>query len=894
LRIATGTRLGHYEIIEFIGAGGMGEVYKALDPRLNRTVAVKILLEHISDSPEARARFKREAQTIASLNNPHICVVYDVGSHQKTDFLVMELLEGETLARRLERGPLPLDQALRYAAEISDALDRAHQEITHRDLKPGNIMITRSGLKLLDFGLAKLRQSQNATILSGAPTKMDATAEGTILGTIQYMAPEQLEGAETDARTDIFAFGAVLHEMLTGRKAFSGKSAVSVMSSILKDNPQPVSQLQPASPPAIDRLIARCLAKHPDDRWQSAGDLSYELKWLAGSGLQPAGESYSKPASSTKGWRRPTPLSVVALIALTAGAGLAAWILKPVVPSVSALTARVAVPLPPGDILSNTRISPIALSSDGKLLAYVAFQGTDSPQLYLRPIDSLEAKPIAGTRGASAPFFSPSGKWIGFFAQGKLKKVPISGGAPDVLCDTGYAMGGTWGTDDTIYYSPNGTSGIWKIPAGGECQEVTSVDRNKGEVSHRTPQILPGGKALVFTVWTGPGSDEKHLDIQILGTAGHRELLHGASSGHYVASGHVLYSRSGALMAAAFDLAGLQMNGSSVPLAEWVLDSEAASFAVSDSGALAYLPLSSRRNERRLVWVNPNGSVTPLPGTPKPYFEPTISPHGDYVAVTIDGPAESISILDLMRNSLTSFTPTSVGSSQAPVWTRDGKRLAYRGTRKGFRNVFWKAVDGSGDEERLTIGENNQAPGSFSLNDEDLVYTDLDSVTSTDIWKLPLSGDRKPTKVRVSSPMENSPRVSPNNNWLAYTSYESGKAEVYVVPFPGLGRNYPVSTDGGTEPVWSRDGNKLFYRNGDKMMAVDVTTQPDFKAGTPRILFEGQYEGSDTGRAGYDVASDGRFLMIQPLEPEQPRTKINLVIHWFEELKRLAPAGKPD
>ena len=872
----------------------MGEVYKAVDPRLNRTVAIKILHQHISDNPEARARFEREAQTIARLNNPHICVVYDVGRNEKTDFLVMELLDGETLARRLERGALSLDQALGYAVEIADALDKAHRQgITHRDLKPGNIMLTRSGLKLLDFGLAKLQQPQIVSSLSEAPTKVDATAEGTIVGSIHYMSPEQLEGAQIDSRTDIFAFGAVLHEMLTGRKAFDGKSAVSVMSAILKDTPVPVSQLQPVSPPAVDRLIARCLAKNPDDRWQSAGDLGHELKWLMGSSLQVSGSITRESKLPVKGWRRTIPAGMAALIALgvAIGAGLAVWMVKPGELPRTPQTVRAAIPLPPGDTLGYLGTPVMALSPDGTMLVYAAVHGNGKAQLYLRAVDSTEVKPIDGTDDARGPFFSPDGKWIGFFAQNKLKKVPTSGGAPQTLCDAGGSNGGAWGEDDFIYYAPFSTSAIFKTHAtDGKCEELTKLDRSKGEVSHRAPQLLPGAKALLFTVWTGPGTDERHLHVQPLGTDQHHELMRGASSGRYVPSGHLLYSRAGALMVVPFDVASLKLTGSPEPLAEHTVDIETASFTVSDSGTLAYIPSSPRRNDRRLVWVDTKGVAVPLPVRTGAFFEPSISPDGHSAAVTIDGPVEAISILEFSRNILTPFTSMTMGSSQAPVWTGDGRRLAYRGTRNGFRNVYWKSVEGDNAEQQLTNSENNQTPGSFSPKDQQLAYTDIDLITGGDIWVLGFDESRNRTEFRKTAAFETGPVISPVGRWLAYSSGESGQREIYVLPFPGPGgKKYQISTDGGSEPVWSRDGSQLFYRNGNKMMAVGVTTQPDFTASTPRFLFEGQYEFSDTGHAGYDVAPDGRFLMIQPLEPAQAATQINLVLHWFDELKRLAP-----
>jgi serine/threonine-protein kinase len=870
----------------------MGEVYKATDPRLHRTVAIKILHDHISASLDARARFEREAQTIGRLNHPHICVIYDVGRHEKTDYLVMELLEGETLAQRLERGSLPLDQALRYAVEISDALDKAHRQgITHRDLKPGNIMLSRSGLKLLDFGLAKWSPSSMVSSLSQAPTNADVTAEGTILGSIHYMSPEQLEGGASDPRSDIFAFGAVLYEMLTGRKAYDGKSSVSVMSAILKDTPPPVSQLQPVSPPAVDRLISRCLEKNPDERWQSAGDLTFELKWLAGSGRTitetrpselktPVTKSRTMISAGTAAW--------IALI-LALGAGLAVWLLKPTHRLGDRLATRVSIPLPPGYVLSVGGIPPIALSPDGTRIVYVSKKGNGSSQLFLRSMNSQESKPIDGTTDATGPFFSPNGKWIGFFAEGKLKKVPTSGGAPEALCPVGGSNGGTWGEDDSIYYAPFSTSGIWKA-SGGKCEELTKLDRSKGEVSHRAPQILPGGKALLFTVWTGPGSDEKHLHVYTLATGVHRELVHGASSGHYVASGHLLYSRAGALMVVPFDLANLKLNGSPVAMAELAIDIETAFFAVSDSGTLAYVPVSPRKDDRRLVWVD-GVNVTPLPITPGAFFEPSISPGGEFAAVTKDGPVESIWILEFRRNTLAPFTSTSQGTSQAPVWTRDGKRIAYRGTRTGFRNVYWKTVDGSSPEERLTTSDDNQTPGSFSPEDKKLAFSDIDLATAGDIWTTALDENRKPTVFLRSPAFEAGPSISPDGHWLAYSSAEAGRREIYVLPFPGPGgKRIQISTDGGFEPVWSHNQHELYFRNSDKMMAVDVSRLPD-RVGSARVLFEGQYTFSDTGRAGYDVAKDGRFLMVQPTEPEQPATQINLVLDWFDELKSLAPAN---
>jgi serine/threonine-protein kinase len=884
--LTPGTRLGPYEVISAIGAGGMGEVYQARDPRLNRTVAIKVLLDHISDHPEARARFEREAQVIAGLSHPHISTLHDIGRHEGTDYLVMELLEGETLAQRLERGPIPVDQALQHAIEIADALDQAHRHgVTHRDLKPSNVMLTRSGVKLLDFGLAKLRQPRIPTGVSQAATqpREDVTSEGTVLGTLQYMAPEQLEGSEADARTDIFAFGSVLHEMVTGQRAFAGKSRMSLMGSILRDMPPPASTIQRVCPPALDRLIATCLAKEPDDRWQSARDVRRELKWIAES--RSASSGAVRPEGSPHGTRFPGRLSTRAAAAIALGsavlAGAAIWMLRPAAPAVRAAVARAVVTLPPGDEIMDFS-APIALSPDGAVLAYVGGRQS-TRRLYLRALDSLEARAIPGSENAGGPFFSPDGRWIGLFVQGKLKKVPTAGGAMQTVCDAVGGLGAAWSADDTIYFAVN-MSGVWKVPAGGGTpRPVTTLNRGAGEVSHRWPQLLPGGKALLFTAWTGPGFDERHLQLHMLDTGERRTLVPGASGGRYVSSGHLLYSRNDELVAVRFDLARLQVSGPAAPMSERTPDDEGPLVSVSNSGVLAYVPASARRYERRLVWVDAAGKVEPLPAPSRAYADPSISPDGGSAAFTIIGAADTIGIYDFARRTQSALTTTAAGSSQAPVWSPDGSRLVYRGTRGGFRNLFSKPVDNSTEEVRLTTSEGLQTPTSWSKANQ-LSFMDGGG-TSYDVWVLPMAGG-PPQAVLKSAAAETSPAFSSDGRWLAYTSTESGTSEVYVRPFPGPGRRLQVSTDGGFSPVWSKNGRELFYRLGDAMMAATITTEPVLTSGSPRTLFRGIYEPTDTGGAGYDVAADGRFLMVQPVEPPQPATSINLVMNWFDELKR--------
>lgn len=548
-------------------------------------------------------------------------------------------------------------------------------------------------------------------------------------------------------------------------------------------------------------------------------------------------------------------------------------------PPVQRPVARLTVPLPLGLEIGDQASPPIAVSPDGSTLAYVASAPANARQLFVRTLDALESRPLAGTEGAAAPFFSPDGHWLAFVADGKLKKIPLTGGAPQTLADVASAMGGSWATDDTLYYLPSPTSGVWKVPAaGGTPQLVTELDRANGEVSHRWPQVLPGGKALVFTAWTGPGSDERHLHLQMLEGGERSVLLRGASTGRYIGTGHLLYSRADALTVVPFDVATLQVTGPSLALPERVLDDEGAHLSVSDSGTLVYIGADARRFERRLVWVDESGAVDPIPAPARPYTDPQISPDGRHAAFTNIGPVETIWIHDFLRGTQSALTSTRAGSSQSPAWTADGTHIVYRGTRVGFRNLYWTAVDGSGNEERLTTSEELQGPTSASPDRNIAFYEG-----GRDIWVLPLD-TRVPVPFVQTPAFETAPRFSPDGRWLAYVSNDSGVNEVYVRPFPGPGGRLQISNGGGTEPVWSRDGNQLFFRDGNRMMSSRLSATSTLTAERATLLFEGSYMRSDTGGAGYDVAADGHFLMVQPVEPERAATSINVVIHWFEDL----------
>jgi Tol biopolymer transport system component len=893
MMLAAGSKLGPYEIVAPLGAGGMGEVYRARDTRLDRTVAIKVLPQHLADTPEARQRFEREARAVSALNHPHICTLHDVGSQDGTEFLVMEYLEGETLAARLEKGPLRLEQVLNLGVEIADALDKAHRQgIIHRDLKPGNIMLTKGGTKLMDFGLAK--QSGPAP-LAAALTEMTQeqsklTGEGMIVGTFQYMAPEQLEGKEADARTDIFAFGEVIYEMSTGMPAFTGKSRASLIAAILTTKPTPITQLQPMTPVALERVVKKCLAKDPDERWQSASDLASELHWIAERdsqvGLAPT------PARGIRGLGRGTILLGIACLLLVGlVSGLAVWNLKPSPPRP---VTRTVITLPPGQRLAVTDQPAVALSPDETQLVYVAIQGSVQ-QLYLRAMDSLEDRPIPGTAGAVNPFFSPDGQWVGFFADGKLKKVSVSGGAALTIGDAVQPRGASWGSQGMIAFAPAAVSALQQVSdAGGTPQPLTRFE--KGELSHRWPEFLPGAKAVLFTAAaTAVNWANAHVAVQSVGTGEQRNLIAGGTHPRYAASGHLIYAQEGSLMAVPFDPQRLAATGGAVPVVEGVLQSSVtggAQYSFSATGTLVYIPGSVQRNQSKLAWVNRNGAEQPVAAPARAYQFPRLSPDGRRVTVGITEQESQVWLDDLSRETLTRFTFEASGSNTA-VWTPDGKRIAFQSIREAPPSIYWQRADGSGGLERLTTSQYNRFPVSFSPDGQLLAFVEISPTTGYDIWVLRLS-DRKAEPFLRTPFNESVPRFSPDGRWLAYISNESGRFEVYVQPYPGPGGKWQISTEGGTEPAWNRNGGELFYRSGDRMMAVDIATQPSFAVGKPRVLFEGRYEPTPATSPNYDVSPDGqRFLMLKPAEAlEGAPTQINVVLNWFEELKRRVPPGK--
>jgi len=897
--LETGSKLGPYEITGAVGAGGMGEVYRARDTRLGRDVAIKVLPEAFAKDAILKERFEREAKTISSLNHPNICTLYDVGHQNGTDFLVMELLEGESLAERLAKGGLPVAETLRIGMEMADALGRAHRQgIVHRDLKPGNIVLTKSGAKLLDFGLAKPQglTTASGTALSGLATQAHpsspVTREGTVIGTFQYMSPEQVEGREADARSDIFALGAVLYEMATGKRAFEGKSQISIASAILEKEPEPISRVQPLTPPALEHVVKTCLAKDPEERFQTAHDVKLQLKWISEGGSQVS----AAPVARRRHSRERLAWALAGLMALAAvllGADYARRARQPE----SGAVKRFVVVQPSSTMPFAGLTGALAISPDGQHLAFVASQAGGGWRLYLHSLSELEAVQIPGSEDAVNPFFSPDGKWIAFFAGGKLKKVAVSGGGAMTICDASQGRGASWGPDDAIIFGIPGNSGLWRVSArGGKAEELTKLDASQKEVSHRWPEFLPGGKEVLFSVQGQSADwDTARTAVLSLKTGKWRTVIEGGTNPHYSPTGHLLFTRTGTLLAVPFDLDKLEVTGSPAPLVEDVFMNRVsgnAEAALSPEGTLVYLAGRSAEVPRELVWVDRKGTAKTVGVAPGAYEQPNLSPDGKTVALHIQPPSDDVWEYDLGRGTLTRLT-FQPGEDESPLWSPDGKRIAYSSNVSNApRAILWKNADGSGTEEVLANTGFHIHLGSFSPDGRLLAYTNYESETRGDLWLLPLTGDRKPRPFLQTPFNERDAKISPDGRWIAYTSDETGRDEIYVQALEGAGGKFQVSSQGGFGALWARSGRELFYRDDNRVMAVAVTTHPGFTASSPRLLFEGFYEIHPRREGIWDVSPDGQhFLMGKAVGRESQAVQLRVVLNFFTDIRRRTREG---
>jgi eukaryotic-like serine/threonine-protein kinase len=913
-----GRRVGAYEIRARLGAGGMGEVYRAHDHTLGRDVAIKVLPAAFSADRERLARFEREARLLASLSHPHIGAIYGLEGSGDVRALVLELIDGETLETRLGRGPLAAAHALTLAVQIAEALDHAHRQgVTHRDLKPANVMLTKAGAKLLDFGLAKWGRGPSGYVNLSAPRMKpngvdSLTEEGMILGTPHYMAPEQLEGKEADARADVFAFGAVLYEMLTGRKAFDGGSAAAVMAAVLNAEPAPLAAIQPLVPRSLERLIQKCLAKDRDQRWQTARDLADELKWIADEAASPVIPSLDHArdaAAGTTAARRLRRVQFSALL-MIAGAfvGFAGWRLaRSRESSAPAVLTRFAVQPPAATVIDAFDISP-----DGTALTYVGRSRT-AIRLFLRRLDQFGDSPISGTDGASSPLFSPDGRWVAFFSGRRLLKVNVQTTAAPILLSENidrWLNGATWLADGTIIFSrPN--HGLQRVSAeGGDPLAVTSLSPTPPDVDHHSPTLLPGGKALLFTVHAHDG--RFNVVVETLATAERKLLIESAYDARYVTSGHLVFARNRAILAVPFDLQRLEVTGPPVTLVEPVagkpIDGNGG-YRLSTNGTLAFLPEPSL-DGRTLMWVERTGAETPLPIPARAFSSPRVSPDGSRLAFAVaEAGRHDIYTYELASGTLGRLT--RAGDNRAPIWTRDGQRVTYSSssfsssststpsTRDDARQLVWQSVDSSRAPERLVSGGISLVPGTWSADGHVLVYTDGGTgPAGTGIFALPWDGDRKPQQLVDGPGEELEPSFSPDGRWLAFTSTETSRYEVYVAAFPDTRSRHQITVEGGRAPKWSRDGRELVYRYGGRMFAVPVDTTRGVSTGKPRMLFDaggyvlGAARGSDVLGVDDDLAPDGRFMMVKPGPEEQAPPGLHVVLNWVDELKRRVPKGQ--
>jgi len=873
MNIAAGTRLGPYEIVSHVGAGGMGEVWRARDTRLDRSVAIKVLPQEFAGNAQLKLRFEREAKAISQLNHPHICTLHDVGEEQGTSFLVMELLEGETLADRIAKGPLPLADVLRYGTQIADGLDRAHRAgIVHRDLKQGNIMITKSGAKLLDFGLAKGGAPMPGESAADLPTiAKPLTQEGTIIGTFQYMAPEQLEGAAADARTDIFALGTVLYEMATGRRAFDGKTRTSLIAAIVSAQPPPITNVLPLAPASLDHIIATCLAKDADERWQSAHDVAQELRWIE------TNTTTDAPARVPS--RRWIAVAAAALIAAIVMAGLYAR---------ARMRPHDAVAfsmLPPhGYQFDSPQIAP-----DGDSVAFIAHNELGEYSVWVRRVGSVAATKILDRSLLSGTvlFWSPDGKWIGFFEADKMMKVPAQGGAPETICSAcvSYGQGAAWSRSGTILFSPKFGESLFQVPAsGGSAVRVTSLDEKRRETMHGWPQFVDDGDRFIYLLHTI--SDEKNAIYGGSLGAKTKTFLTNAESLVGVWGAYLVFVRDGAIYAQHFDSAKMKLTGEPRKIVDDVSYDEDRAHAyasVAATGALIYLPVSNRQQKMQVGWYDREGRLVEKLFDDVSIDQLSLSPDDSKIAMTRFEPkkgASDIYAYDIARGIRSKLTGGLANHDQL-VWSRNGDRILFSTDGDGMYDIYSRSDDGATPPQPVWKGGDDKHPVSVSPDGRFLLARQYSAKTKDDIWLVPLDGSAKPSPLIGTDEAEGGSRFSPDGAWIAYDSQQSGRSEIYVRPFPS-GRSLQISVDGGETPRWSADGSEIYFtaRDGSYMVAPFHASGTTPQPGTPVALFH-----PPTSMVSFIPShKPGRFLGVIHTVPEESIRVVNYMSGWMAKL----------
>jgi serine/threonine-protein kinase len=888
-----GQSIAHYHVQAKIGMGGMGEVYRATDSRLGRDVALKLLPEKFARDTEHMARFEREAKVLASLNHPNIASIYGLEESNGARALVMELVEGVTLAERIKGGPLPLDEALPVAKQIAEGLEYAHERgIIHRDLKPSNVKVRPDGqVKILDFGLAKAFEGETSEEeIENSPTiSAVATRIGVLLGTAAYMSPEQARGKRVDRRADIWAFGCVLYEMLTGREAFAGETTSDTLACVIRAEPD-WSSIPTSVPPRIRELLRRCLQKDAKQRLRDIGDARITIEEALSGTPQEA--EVLQAGTVQPIWRRLLPWAAGILLAALASAGV--WELRPRGPVGQIVHFSFAPPAGDSLVFLPSGHTSLGISPDGTNVAFRVWHGGTS-QLYLRRMDQSEATLLKGTEDGGAPFFSPDGQWVGFFADGKLKKISVLGGAPVTLCDAPNARGGAWTPDGTIIFAPSTVSGLMRVSAtGGTPQPFTRLDSSKNETTHRWPQVLPGAKAVVYA--SGIEFNSATIAVASLKSGGAKTLAIRGGYPRYVTGGYLVFERQEGLYAVSFDLEKLEVTGSPFPVLQVQAAPQdgVAGFAVSETGSLVYVPPGETIT--KLAWVNRKGVLEPLEAPGRDYLLLRLTPDGKRVVMAIrEKGFVDIWMYDIGRGALTRLT-FGAGDNFSPVFSPDGLRIAFLRLKDAKFSILAKPADGSGSEETLLPPQSvRSSPVSWSPDGKFLAYVQIDRTGKREIWVLPLEGERKPQLVLTSQFDNYTAIFSPDGRFLAYISDENGRDEVYVMPFRNGSAKWQISTNGTSSgPVWERDGKQLFYPESGNIMGVDIATQPTFHASIPRVIVPAKAMGNlPSGPLGFNVSPDGqRFLIRQQSNEGAQTTQINVILNWSEELRRRGASGK--